>query len=211
MSLVRDKVDAAVDRVRAVLPEQNRMTDENLALNLVTYREIIGRNFLPWMAYVFTGLTSPVARAICRENALCELTEDHPLMLRSMMDGMVPRVPEARAGMVLRRSSALVKEVRHRCIASPCEGLAVMATLENASLVFVPWLHTAAVRLGSTNLTYAEKHGEADVLHADAFVGALESELEVSPGITPEQCRGFREAANLLRYIFQAHENRWWK
>lgn len=211
MSLVRDKVGAAVARVRAALPDQNGMTDEELALNLVTYREIIGRNFLPWMNYVFTGLTSPVARAICRENALCELAEDHPRMLSNMVDGIDQKVSEARASMVLHRSTALVKEVRHRCVTSPCEGLAVMATLENASLDFVPWLRAAAVRLGSTDLTYADKHGEADVLHADAFVGALESELELCSIATPEQCRGFREAANLLGFIFQAHKNRWWR
>ena len=132
-------------------------------------------------------------------------------MLKVMTAGMEQMVSEGRGDLILRCSNALVKEVRHRCTTSPCEGLAVMATLENASLVFVPWLRAAAVRLGSTDLTYADKHGEADVLHADAFVRALESELEVSPGIPPEQCRGFREAANLLGLIFQAHKNRWWK
>lgn len=184
----------SVESFRQKLPDIKGMELEDLALILMTYEGIIRPNFLAWMAKTWTNCVSSIAASACQDNLLCEVRECHPQMLSTFVNPLRNTLNNERARSAVRlitREYKINGETATAAIDRLCScdigsgadggsGLAVMATLENASIAFVPWLEEAAKRLGITDLTYTEKHGIADAAHAEQFLDAMEAESEVT-------------------------------
>lgn len=55
----------------------------------------------------------------------------------------------------------------------------VIYALEEISKIFIPWLGDIATKRGASDLSYVEKHGEADAEHSLLARKALEAELDM--------------------------------
>lgn len=171
---------------------------------LSVYCDAISYNFVPWMASAWTGCESEVARRVCRDNLECEVAEDHSNMLRryvAQIPGDIVYLEETE-----RRGEALETVLHYITALTPnsIDGLLVMAGLENASLVFIPEMKRWGQILKFADFEYVDKHGVANVQHANEFRQAVEAEAEFR-GIRLsdlEQYPTLRYVSDLLQGIF---------
>lgn len=213
LSPTKQEMEALCGRVARDLPDIDSMSDEDLAVVLLTYDRLIRYNFVPWMTYTWIRCQSDVAEKACRDNLNCEVNKKHPWMLA---DFVAPA----------RRYTSIKEKAFHRAnlgrnlVAGldfaividdeAINGLLVMACLENASIAFIPWLAEAGRRIGATDFTYTDVHGEADIDHANEFVNAVDAERST---LGMEHIHHTRVNSNpielvekFLHYIFHAHE-----
>lgn len=152
------------------------------SVSVIEAKDIIGRytaavegNFVPWMGAALIYARSPQGEYAAKENLGVEIRDNHQGMLREFAKhaGAEPSLEHYQAidGVV----SSMRSLVRR---GNGLEVLTVMATLENISSVFIPYLAELARKRGSTNLRYTDIHGEADSKHAQQFIWALEHELK---------------------------------
>jgi hypothetical protein len=148
---------------------------------LVTYRDAIAPNFVPWMTHVWVRCKSDFAREACQDNLLCEVKEDHPQMLRDYVAQVERQFVREQLEQwpVPSWLSAAVPHINFITALtqrSAIDGLLVMAALENTSLVFIPRMKAWGESLRFADFTYVDKHGVADIAHADEFRKAVEAE-----------------------------------
>jgi hypothetical protein len=202
----RKEIDALRERLQAKLPFMGFHSPtevEQLKAIFLTYDKVIRHNFIMWMMLVKACCKSDKAKAVCDDNLKCEIGENHPQML---LDFVFPLLkPERMGGQASERAIRLALYKAHAieqdfsCIRLACEeavtGLIVMATLENLSLAFIPWMKKQANALELQNLKYLEVHGEEDVKHAEAFLEALEAEAKLGE-VDEQRCK---ETLNNMR------------
>lgn len=185
MSDLRTALRTLSQEVSGRLPDISALTDRQLAYVLLTYQGLVEPNFIPFLVNVMLRCRSEVARSACKDNLLCEVREDHPRMLRDFVQPACAHVTPNEIRNCMSAAHAYeTAETLNRITRWPgnaSRGLVVLAALEGTSLVFMPWLEAAAQRLGATDLTYTQKHGAADIGHADQFVAAVEAELQIHP------------------------------
>ena len=150
--------------------------DDTIVNRLLRYRDLIQPNFVPWMSKTWVGCRSEFARATCASNLKCEIEEDHPAMLTRY-------VAQATGGQVksgtYRSPNAVrsnLNQMNELIDGDALSGLVSITLLENASLVFIPEMRRWGQILGFTDFEYVDKHGVADVGHADEFRRAVEAE-----------------------------------
>lgn len=164
-------------RLQRILVDVGTLTDAQLAAVLLTYRMVFARSFTKWMCAVWNGLGQSEARAIVQANLLCEVGQEHPLMLRRLVSPLIsgdnPSPAELATGKTYSELIHTIFEIDTVCETMPIAGLVVLTFLENLSQVFIPWLKQAADRLGLEDQEYLAVHGEADVDHATEFCRAV--------------------------------------
>jgi hypothetical protein len=197
--LVKDALDQACQEVRSFLPPAT-LDKEGKAKILKKYVAAIEGNFVAWMGAAAICTRSVQGRYAASENLWVEMKDDHAGMLRDFATSArcEPGVEDYQAvSEPVARIRALVARL------SGLECLVLMAVLENASGVFIPWLESAAKELGSTNLRYTQVHGEADIAHADQFAWAVTHEMELYEN--PEKLveASVQVTTDLLKGIFQ--------
>jgi len=172
-------------RVADALPNIDDLSDENIAAIMLTYGTIVGENFIPWLSSTWTRCRSSVAREACRTNLRDEIIEDHPQMLRTFLSPVEiyrerPYVVSAvnKAVQDARREpGGVIAQIRRFTeSADGVSGVWVLGALETTSCAFISWMDAAANRLSLADRVYLEKHGEADIMHADQFAAAVEAE-----------------------------------
>lgn len=197
---LRDKFAYATASVRDLLRPADGLTDDEARTIIKRYVAAIEGNFLAWMGGASVAARSVVSKFAADENLWVETKDDHPGMLRAF-------AVAAQAEPDAEDFQYIGNEVTHmRGLVSELSGLkniAVMATLENTSVAFIPYLAALASRLGAKGLTYTDVHGEADVAHADQFLEALSDEQQRGYQ-NPEQeiDQAIAQTTELLKMIF---------
>lgn len=126
------------------------------------------------MAKTWEGCQSAVARAACADNLLCEIGDDHPAILTRYVDQADPN--PHRYGTFVNAGRLRTNQDRLEELIvpdHPLSGLVVMMLLENTSLVFIPEMRRWGKVLGFKDFEYVDKHGRADIDHANEFRAAL--------------------------------------
>ena len=172
---IHKKLEQARNNVKSKLKTIDVFSVEQAKDILARYTAGIEGNFVQWMGAAVIYARSPQGKYAATENLDVEVKENHPAILREF-------AKSAKAEPSLEHYQAVdaVVASMRTLIASGngLEALTVMATIENTSTAFVPYLAGLAKKRGSTNLHYTHIHGEADVEHARQFVWAVEHELK---------------------------------
>jgi len=165
--------ERAREAVRDFLPDPATLSDDQRRIILRRYAAGVGENFIKWLAAATLCTRSLEARYAAAENALLEIRDDHPGMLRGFVASSGASPEREDYDYVARYLADVQVEV------SRMPGLFLttfLGILEHTSTDYIPWLAELSTPLGNTNFAYADIHGEADILHADQFVWALEKE-----------------------------------
>lgn len=191
-------------RTQELLPAD--ITRGNVPVVLVTYDALIRPNFIPWLVQAWMNCEQRSAKEICRKNLECEVQENHPAMLEAFVRPLSYKRLHwsAYRPEIVHNGEHTAESIWNGCQSDPVYSLAVLATLENASTVFIPWMEKVAKRIGLRNLTYTKKHGMVDLEHADELCTALRIESHQSwVDLGPVQ-----ESLKLLEIIFSAQLTR---
>ena len=170
--LFKEELRTAKRCIEKVLVPVKNLTVEQ-ARNIVgTYRVAIEPNFIPWMLRAYQTVRSDKAKKVIGQNIHDEIAQDHPKMLRDFAQSCGVIVTEEH----YRRASQPVLDMWD--IFAKKNGimdLTVAATLENTSLLFIPYLAKIGRKLGCKDFTYTDVHGVADIKHArDLYDGLVE-------------------------------------
>lgn len=168
----RQEIEGMKRALVADMPDLEVQDPIDIRRILVTYRDVFAPHFIPWIEWTRHGCKSDVAYLACCDNLDCEITEDHPFLLRDFAYW-------SETGWV-RSCQTFIDAITVACRSDPMEGLLILAALENLSLVFIPWMQCAADKLGIDKPTqeYLRKHGADDAAHAEDFLKALEAEAK---------------------------------
>lgn len=180
--IVDEQLELAKQRIgRALVPLEN-LSEDQIKRLIGTYRVAIEPNFIPWMQRAYETAKSDIAKKVILENIQCEVSKDHPKMLRDFS-----------------ASSGVLLDARHYArVSKPVLGMwrlfsndngltnvAIAATLENTSLEFIPYLASLGKRAGCNDFTYTDVHGEADISHAQELYRGLVEEMSQKEGAGP--------------------------
>jgi hypothetical protein len=212
---LNEEIQQFLRRVQALLPDIEKTSKKKLAMIFFVYRDAIAPRFIRWLEIVNEGALSDVAKKACEDNLRCEKGEDHPKMLRDFVAPLEKRYHMRKKVAEFMELDQFVNTYRHlnRLAATEVEGLMLMACLENASLVFIPWMEMAAIKLGLTERTYLDKHGVADIAHAQEFIRAAKGDIDCHLGARSKQDRQavYDQTQQLLFKIFWSPtKDMWW-
>ncbi len=199
-SILKDKMKKATNEVASFLLNTKKLNKEQEKKIIQRYTAAIEGNFLSWMGAGSISSRSVISKFAVDENLWVEIKDNHPGMLRKFSKdcGAEPNSED------FRYVEKEVNIVRNQVAElSGVKVITLMATLENTSNVFIPFLAELGSKLGCMDFTYTDVHGEADVEHANQFLEAL----------TDEQKLGYEDAGkdidntikitvNMLKRIF---------
>lgn len=191
---------AARAQIREVLRSPDTLSDDDCRRILRRYAAGIGCNFVIWLAAGAMSCRSFEGRCATSENVYLEIRDDHPGMLRDFarMSAAEPETDDFRYAE--RHARQVQAEVSKMCGVFI---VALVGTLENVSLDYIPWLGAISARLGNSDMRYIETHGEADIDHANQFKWALGKEAAhydaPEPLIAAGVCAGVGFVSALLR------------
>lgn len=170
--IVNEQLELAKQRIAQSLAPPTELADEQARSIIGTYRIAIEPNFIHWMYQAYQTTKSNKAKKVIAQNIRDEISQDHPKMLRDFAQQCGVNLTEDH----YRRASQPTLEMW--TLFAKKDGLmnlAVATTLENTSLVFIPYLDGLGKRLGCKDFTYTKVHGEADLEHArDLYEGLVE-------------------------------------
>ncbi|MEK6981861.1 MAG: iron-containing redox enzyme family protein [Candidatus Micrarchaeota archaeon] len=209
MSLTIDhkpRIHELVTRARA---EVSRFLIPPEKLNSEQAKHIIRRytaafygNFVNWCSAAIISSRSNLGNEIATANWRIELTDNHPFLLL-IFARTNDAYPQGADYEFNRKNIELINEAVIALNSPFTFGL--IALLENTSLEFIPYLKSLEKRLGMQRPSrYLQVHGEADAIHASAFLDALVEEVKIEQD--PCSIRTVEEAklrvVNLIRNIF---------
>jgi hypothetical protein len=165
--------ERAREAVRAALPDPEDLSSDQCRLAIRRYCAAVTPNFIKWLSAASLSARSQDARYAASENAMVEIRDDHPGMLKALARSS-HALPDAEDYEAVER---YMLPIQSRV--ALLDGLFLIALdgcIEHTSLEFVPWVGRVAHQLGNTSTEYVDVHGEADIGHAEQFVWALEKE-----------------------------------
>ena len=171
---VSEQLSFSKASVQKFLRKPEELTTEQAKGIVGTYRLAIEPNFIPWMKLAERTVDNGKARELIAQNIRDEIKDNHPLMLRQFAKNCGVHINDDDYDRAL---EPVVNMWRLFAEDSSIMNLAVAATLENTSLVFVPYLAELGKKLGCQDFQYTEKHGQADVKHADELAEGLVEEI----------------------------------
>ncbi len=197
--LVTRELQAACQNVAACLPDLTQLSQEQERKIMKRYVAAFEGNFVVWMAAAIVSTRSLQGRYAASENLIVEVRDDHPGMLREFARSMACE-PDACDYASIFKAVGRIRQMVSRLSGLEC--LTLMATIENTSAIFVPWMEKVAKELGSTNLRYLLIHGEADVEHANQFAWAVSQEMIHHQNGEEIFCRAVEQTVDFLKAIF---------
>lgn len=171
---IKNSLAMARKQVASFLP-QGELSEEQMRQIIRRYTAAIEGNFVAWMGAAAITARSVQGRYAASENLWIEMKDDHAGMLRTFAKGAGAEPQTSDYQAVAPGVESIRKMVGGM---SGLKNLTLMAVLENTSAEFIPLLEKFAVQLGASDFTYTKVHGEADVMHADQFVWAVEHETK---------------------------------
>jgi hypothetical protein len=171
-SIVAEQVHLARQRVKGILKPLENVTPEEAEIILGTYRVAIEPNFIPWIMRAYQTAQSATAKHVLLTNIHDEITQDHPKMLREFTESAGVRISQVHYERAAQPVNDMWKLYAQE---NGLRAMAVAATLENTSILFIPYLRDLAHKRGGQDFTYTDFHGEADIAHAqDLYQGLVE-------------------------------------
>ncbi len=170
---LKKKLVYATNEVKNFLAPVNDISEDDARKIIKRYTAAIEGNFLSWMGGASISARSIVSRFAADENLWVELKDDHPSMLRNFAK-CCQAEPDSQDFQHVHNEVMKIRNLVGEL--SGLKNITLMATLENTSVAFIPWLVELAKKLGCKDLTYTDVHGEADIEHADQFLEALTDE-----------------------------------
>ena len=197
---IKDKIDLASKEIKGIFISPEKLSIEEAKNIIKRYVAAIEGNFLPWMSGASISARSIFGKFISDENLYVEIKEDHPGMLRKFSKSCNAEPNKEDFEYVEKEVNELRKIVGEL---SGIKSLAIMATLENTSLVFVPYLKEISKKLHCKDSYYLDKHGEADIKHANQFLEALTEEEKYDYLESQKEIQeAIKNTTNLLKRIF---------
>lgn len=180
---IQKQVSSIKEFTENLLPNYNETTLKKLFYIFLSYDMVVRPNFILWLMLTKSYAKTEKGIMVITDNIRCEVEENHPQLLLNVTAKVLGNVISPRD---------IYKEVDKKILpiianevrvltsnAKGVEGFFIMALLENASLVFIPWFSEVALhRLGVDDLTYFRIHGQADIKHANDFIDATNTELD---------------------------------
>lgn len=199
-------IDETRARIRGILPDPSKLTDELAGAVLTKYEAMFAPNFTDLLDAVQRCAVAIKAARALSEHLRTERLEAHAELLRDFVASS-----RARPGMDWRPvahthlcNHVFTRVTGERGMENSVFGVAVIALLENTSLDFIPVLRQAGEVVGATNVEYLDLHGEADIEHAEGLRRALFKEVrmyELEDAMS--QLRDAAEATtHILRFCF---------
>lgn len=172
--MTADKIiENAKVEVRKIVDGGKKVVSSQVVI--ARYTAAMAVNFTDWIGKTIPWIRHEIAYCALVDNLRCEAGQDHV--------GMLLRFATFSESMPTRENYAYIHdEVANirKLFAEPAtaglSGVALCATLEVTSEVFIPDLADRAVDLGCADLTYTNVHGEADAEHGRALLKAVEAE-----------------------------------
>lgn len=204
-------IDETRARIRGILPDPSKLTDELAGAVLTKYEAMFAPNFIDLLEGVERSARATEATHVLIENLRSERLEAHAELLRDFVASS-----RARPGMDWRPvahthlcNHVFTRVTGERGMENSVFGVAVIALLENTSLDFIPVLRRAGEVVGATDVEYLDLHGEADIEHAEALRHALAQEVLMCE--PDEAMRQLEDAAGaveeILHFCFVNWEN----
>lgn len=201
-----------IDKLVAKICQQTRISLQRadwLGTSLEVKQRLLGRYGRAFLLHLTDNagkslleIQVAIAIAYMRKNLLAEAEEDHVGMLLSFLKSAGAITEEDHCHEV-DRAVAQVRKLLRKKRTKGLVGLAYMAALENASLVFIPLLEDVAKSLGSGNLKYTRTHGAADAKHGEGAIVALKAEIEQGD-YSKEELQIVLQTFNAARMILKA-------
>lgn len=197
---LKEKLVFATQQIESFLLPVDKISEDEARTIIKRYTAAIEGNFLAWMGAASVSARSVVSRFAAEENLWVELKEDHPSMLRNF--AICCRAePESKDVQYVHDEILNLRKMVGEL--SGLKNITLMATLENTSIVFIPWLAQLAKKLHCNDLTYTDIHGVADIEHADQFLEALTDEQNLGYAHAEEDIdEVIDQAINLFRKCF---------
>ena len=178
-------INLRMEEVKARLRDRLKPIKE---VTVTEAKDIIGKytaaiegNFVPWMAAAALYARSLQGEYTAKENLAVEIKDNHQGILRTFAR-CAKAEPSLKHYQAVEKAVASMRNFIGK--GNGLEALTVMATLENTSTVFIPYLAELARKRGSINLCYTDIHGEADAEHAQLFIWAVEHEMKLDQNAT---------------------------
>src|SRR3989344_8007789 len=153
------KMDKAINEVRSFLPSHQKLSKEQAIKIIQRYTASIEGNFLSWMSGASISVRSVISRFAVDENLWVEIKDNHPGMLRKFAINCKAE-PNSEDYRYSERETNSIRELVSEL--SGIKTISLMATLENTSSAFIPFLAELGKKLGCKDFTYTNVHGEAD-------------------------------------------------
>lgn len=188
---LKEEMAKATNEIREFLPDASKLSKEQAKKIIQRYTAAIEGNFLSWMGGGAISARSVISKFAVDENLWVEIKDNHPGMLRKFAKDCNAE-PNSEDYRYAENEVNAVREIVADL--SGIKTITLMATLENTSTAFVPFLAQLGKKLGCKDFTYTDVHGEADIEHADQFLQSL----------TDEQSLGYQNASKEINNTIKA-------
>lgn len=202
-----EKIVGFARQINVTLTEKIRLlkkqkSDARLIV-LTRYISVFHPHFIVWVSAMQNSCVSAVGNFAANDNIFVELTENHQKMLWDFMNqlNITPSIEEYEKLLpsINAINEIMVFGVKNKMGIGPAS---VIYLLEESSKIFIPWIGEVAKNHQATDMTYIEKHGEADTNHANLARTAIIEEAKIKPEINDEISIAALAVGQLLDYIF---------
>jgi hypothetical protein len=195
-----DLFASATDEVRSTLKDPQKISVHLARAIIGRYTTAVAGHFTSWMGATAVSAKSELGRHAASENLEIEFKENHVALLFDFA-GSAQALPNwddhSHVRPVVMSVYDMVSDM------SGLRNLALMATLESTSTVFIPWLEELAHKCNGRDFRYTQMHGVADIAHAEQFVRAVEAERPFYADADKQIKGGVAIAVDFLRLIFK--------
>lgn len=168
LHMIERNINAATEKVRRIVQE-SKADDVTVIQNV--------RVAFPYKFTHVLGATSsflekyPEARRIVDDNMRDEVAQDH-VGMAIRFAAAAGAFPDWRNEQHMEPICDRIRQLMSDPASAAKYGIALLAMLENTSLVFIPDMEERAKRRGSKDLQFTQVHGMADEEHAKALCKA---------------------------------------
>ena len=203
----RQIVEAAKERIQAVLPEPQLLSTQEAASIALTCAAVVDNYFLPWLRNAAASAASAEARQFLIENLEVEEQEDHQGLLRAFVSPISERATAqslARVRSAVSRLAPINDRITELTVIAPC-GVHLLSLIENTTPIFYSWMYPGiADKFPEADRTYLDVHTVADLVHGSIMLEAFDFECR-HVSWRPELDEMTEMTMQMLEGIFTAH------
>ncbi len=187
--------------VTDIVKNSNGQTSQVIA----RYTAAFAVNFTDWIGRTLVWVGDDYAWSALNENLKCEVQENHTKLLFDFAE-LSYSVPKSKDYKAVASTISDIRESLSCSRTGSLFGIALLATLENTSEIFIPDLAKKAEGLGCKNLKYTDTREVSDFEYRDQLIQALKKESELLK-VSEEDIKfyarsGMKRAQKLLLIIY---------
>ncbi len=175
------------------------------------YVTVMHPHFIVWVSAMQNSCVTPIGKYAAMDNVLVELSEDHQKMLFNFTGqfGVYPNVKVYQEALPMIDTINEIVILRSIKTFNGAGVSIIIYALEQLSQDFLVWMHDAAIQEfkdsgNKVDVTYIEKHGHADIKHANLAKQAVLAEIVLLS--KTDQVKTVNNAMDavdtLMRFIF---------